>query len=73
MIGDGGHSSIIGPKGQFLAGPLIGGEGILYAEANLEDVVEAKMQHDIIGHYNRFDIFKLTLNDEELRPLSYGR
>ncbi|MDO9065518.1 MAG: nitrilase-related carbon-nitrogen hydrolase, partial [Chloroflexota bacterium] len=73
IIGDGGHSAIFGPKGQFLAGPLLKGEGIVYADANVEDIVEAKLQHDLIGHYNRFDIFRLYVNEEELVPLHRGQ
>jgi nitrilase len=73
VAGDGAHSSIIGPKGQFLAGPLLKGEGIVYADADVADIVEAKTQHDITGHYNRFDIFRLYVNEEALVPLHLGR
>lgn len=72
FVNDGGHSSIIGPTGEVLAGP-IDGERILYAEANIENIVEAKMLHDVVGHYNRFDIFKLYVNEEPLSPLVGGK
>jgi aliphatic nitrilase len=39
-----------------------GEEGILYAELDLEDVVQAKLVHDYAGHYNRPDIFTLRVN-----------
>jgi hypothetical protein len=27
--------------------------------------------HDIVGHYNRFDIFQLTVNRAEMTPLKF--
>jgi nitrilase len=68
--GDGGHSSIISPKGQFVAGPMEQGEGILYADINLQEVVEGRIFQDITGHYNRFDIFRLTIDKNEYPPIS---
>ncbi len=37
-------------------------EGLLVAELDLEDCVQAKLVHDYSGHYNRADIFTLTVN-----------
>ena len=60
---NGGGSSIIGANSMILAGPMSGAEeGILTAEINLEDCVKAKAVHDYAGHYNRADIFQLTVN-----------
>src|SRR6185437_950449 len=42
--------------------PLIDDEGIVYAEIDLDRCIEPKQYHDIIGHYNRFDIFELNVN-----------
>jgi aliphatic nitrilase len=56
-----GGSSIIGPYGQILAGPMGRGEGILYADADLEDIVGPKIVQDFAGHYNRFDLFELRI------------
>ncbi len=57
-----GHASVIAPNGQVVAGPLDGGEGILYADVDLNDVLVPKLTHDFTGHYNRFDIFSLRVN-----------
>jgi nitrilase len=57
-----GGASIIGPRGRFLAGPMGPGEGILYAELNLNEIVTRKVIQDFAGHYNRPDLFTLTLN-----------
>jgi aliphatic nitrilase len=56
-----GGTSIYGPGGYRLAGPLPGGEGILFADLDLEQVVARKIVKDYAGHYNRFDLFELWL------------
>lgn len=55
-------SMILGPVGQFLAGPLSGDEGILYADLDLRDRIIPKQAHDIVGTYNRMDVFSFGLN-----------
>lgn len=62
-------SVIYGPGGQVVGGPLIDEEGIVYADIDLEREIEPKQFHDIIGHYNRFDVFTLRLNARANRPL----
>jgi len=57
-----GGASIIGPRGRFLAGPMGPGEGISYADLNLNEIVTRKVIQDFAGHYNRPDLFTLTLN-----------
>lgn len=63
LVGTGAYSSIIGPSGEYLAGPDTGGEKILYAEADPEAIIYEKISHDLTGHYNRFDLFQLVIND----------
>jgi len=59
----GGGSSIIGADSMILAGPMSGKqEGLLIADIDLEDCVRAKLVHDYSGHYNRPDVFTLTVN-----------
>lgn len=55
-------SMILGPDGQFVAGPLRTSEGILYAEVDLQREIIAKRAHDIVGTYNRADIFSVTMD-----------
>jgi nitrilase len=52
-----GNSCIISPKGQLLAGPLEAEEGILYADLNMNEIIEAKRMFDVVGHYSRPDVF----------------
>ena len=56
-----GGSTIIGSYGEILAGPGGSGEEILYADADLTNLVRAKLVHDFSGHYQRHDIFRLEL------------
>src|SRR5580658_7939069 len=55
-------SMILGPQGELLAEPHVGGEGMVLAEIDLSLSIEQKQIHDIIGSYNRFDIFRLTVD-----------
>lgn len=66
--GDGGHSAIIDPNGQFVAGPLEDGEGIVSAEIDLGEIIRGRQFQDVTGHYNRFDVFDLRVNDAPFQP-----
>lgn len=60
-------SGIFGPDGRLLTEPLVDDEGIVYADIDINASIQPKQMHDIIGHYNRFDIFQLSVNQ---RPQS---
>jgi nitrilase len=62
-------SLIVGPRGQTISGPLLGSPGILYAELDLNDEIVLKQAHDIVGTYNRFDIFQLSVDTRRHQPL----
>jgi aliphatic nitrilase len=65
-----GCASIISPRsGKVLAGPMGVGEGIVYADVDLNDVIMSKMITDYAGHYNRFDIFSLHVNTSAPAPI----
>ena len=57
-----GGSVIVAPNSRIIAGPMTDGEGILYADCNLELGIQMKLRHDFAGHYNRPDIFQLHVN-----------
>lgn len=67
---DSAFSGIIGPTGAVIGQPLIDEEGIVYAEIDLEKCIQPKQMHDILGHYNRFDIFDLRVNVAPKRNIS---
>ncbi|MEV6974991.1 carbon-nitrogen hydrolase family protein [Kitasatospora sp. NPDC093806] len=63
-------SGVFGPDGRPVTEPLVDEEGIVYAEIDLGRCVQPKQMHDIVGHYNRFDVFRLHVDNRPLRPLS---
>ncbi|QBZ98736.1 carbon-nitrogen hydrolase family protein [Flavobacterium sangjuense] len=64
-------SGIIGPNGAVVGQPLIDDEGIVYANIDLEKCIQPKQMHDILGHYNRFDIFDLRVNTAPTRKITF--
>lgn len=58
-----GGSVIFGPLGEKLAGPLLGEEGIITAEVDMDDIMKSRYDLDVIGHYARPDIFELRVNE----------
>jgi nitrilase len=61
LLGRGG-SAVLAPDGSYLAGPLYGEEGILYAELDPDRLREARQRFDPAGHYHRPDVLKLTVS-----------
>jgi nitrilase len=58
-----GGSAIISPLGKVLAGPHFGGETILTATLDLNDIGRGKFDFDVAGHYSRPDVFQLIVNE----------
>ncbi len=58
-----GGSAIVSPLGEYLAGPLHGREGILYADLDSAAIAEGKFDFDVVGHYARNDIFKFSVDE----------
>ncbi len=71
VTGGGGTSSIIDPYGNFIGGPLVDEEGIVYADADLEIMIDAKTLHDVVGHYNRFDVLSILYRRRTPKPIIY--
>jgi nitrilase len=66
-----GVSMVIGPTGSPLGDSMSADEGILYAEIDLAESVEPKQFHDVVGYYNRFDIFRLEVDRTADRPIHF--
>ena len=62
-----GNSVIVDPNGTVLAGPARHEETILYADVDLAAVRAARRFFDPVGHYNRPDVFQLSV-DTRPRP-----
>jgi len=64
-----GNSVIVGPNGDILAGPARRQETILTADIDLDAVHAARRMFDPVGHYNRPDIFRLTVDTRRRVPI----
>ncbi len=64
-------SGFIGPNGAVIGEPLIDDEGIIYADIDLAKCIQPKQMHDILGHYNRFDIFDLRVNVTPTKRITF--
>lgn len=62
-----GGSMIAGPLGDVLAGPMEGGTGLLTAEIDTAELIRARYDFDVVGHYARPDVFSLSV-DERPKP-----
>ena len=63
-----GVSMILGPDAEPV-GPTLSEEGLLYADIDLALSVEPKQFHDVVGYYNRFDIFRLEVATRRAQPI----
>ncbi|MCC7486911.1 MAG: carbon-nitrogen hydrolase family protein [Burkholderiales bacterium] len=64
-------SMVIDPSGECISEELSTEEGLAVAEIDLARAVELKRVHDVVGYYNRFDIFNLTVNRTANRPVTF--
>lgn len=62
-----GNTTIVGPEGDILAGPLEEAAGIVYAELDIERARTARRRVDPVGHYARGEVLHLTV-DTEAKP-----
>ena len=60
-----GGSCIINPFGEYVAGPAFGGEEILVADLDLDQITQGRADFDCIGHYARPDIFELIVHEKK--------
>ncbi len=68
---DSAFTGFIGPNGAVIGEPLIDEEGIVYADIDLLKCIQPKQMHDILGHYNRFDIFDLRVNTAPRKNITF--
>lgn len=63
-----GASCFLDPTGAQVGEQVQGEEGIAYADLDLNDCIAPKQFHDVVGGYQRFDIFDLKVSRNRLGP-----
>ncbi len=67
----GAESFFVNPTGAQFGDTLQTEEGLIYAEFDLSECVEPKQFHDVVGYYNRFDVFDLKVNRKRIKPVTW--
>ena len=57
-----GGSCIVSPLGVLIAGPVYDTEAIVIADLDIDDIVRAKLDFDVTGHYSRPDVFHFSVD-----------
>jgi nitrilase len=66
-----GNSVIVAPSGHILAGPLVGEEGIIYADIDVADAQRERHQFDPVGHYARAEVLQLRVRTDAARAVVF--
>ncbi len=66
-----GVSMILGPSGMPIAEVSSDEDQLLIETIDLVECVIPKQFHDVVGYYNRFDIFGLSVNRQNLKPAEF--
>ena len=68
-----GGSGIVGPDGEWVAGPVTDREEIVFGEVDLDRIAGEHQALDTAGHYNRPDVFSLTVDETPRAPVTWRR
>jgi hypothetical protein len=63
---------VINPLGEYVAGPLLDDEGIVYAEIDLREIVKRKCYIDPVGKDSRWDVIRLDVGEGHFSPSTKG-
>ena len=66
-----GGSCIAGPDGEWLVQPVLNKEGLIYHTLDFNRVYEERQNFDVVGHYSRPDVTKLTVNRERQSTVEF--
>ena len=63
-----GASLFLDPTGAQVGEQVQGEEGIAYADLDLNECIEPKQFHDVVGGYQRYDVFDMRISQKRLGP-----
>ena len=69
----GGGTCIFAPDGSIVADSVAGEETIVYGDLDLERIAEEQAALDVVGHYNRPDVFSFTVDERPRAPVDWVR
>ncbi|WP_315118189.1 carbon-nitrogen hydrolase family protein [uncultured Clostridium sp.] len=58
-----GGSCIVDPFGKYVVEPVFNKEEILIADLELDQIIQSRIDFDVVGHYSRPDVFKFTVEE----------
>jgi hypothetical protein len=64
-------SMILDPSGSVISDVACENEAIVYADIDVAACVEPKQFHDVVGYYNRFDVFQLQVDRTNREPVAF--
>lgn len=67
-----GGSAVIGPDGEYIAGPVFDQPEMVVADLDMEAIEAARLTLDVDGHYSRPDVFTLTVDRRPQRNVETG-
>ncbi|MGE0215847.1 carbon-nitrogen hydrolase family protein [Mycolicibacterium sp.] len=70
VVFDGG-SAVAGPDGGWLIPPVVGTEGVLVADLDLDRVSKERLNFDATGHYSRPDVFHTVVDRSRLEAVQF--
>jgi nitrilase len=65
-----GGTCVFAPDGTIVADCVAGEETIVFADLDLSRIAEEQAALDVVGHYNRPDLFTLTIDERPREPVS---
>lgn len=66
-----GGSCIAGPDGEWILPPIVGKEELFIEDLDFNRVLEERHNFDVVGHYSRPDVTKLSVNRERQSVVNY--
>ena len=66
-------SMILDPSGNLISDTASENEAIVYADIDIGACIEPKQFHDVVGYYNRFDVFQLHIDRTPREPASFSQ
>ena len=66
-----GGSCVAGPDGEWLIEPVLHKEGLIFADLDFNRVLQERQNFDVVGHYSRPDVTKLSVNRERQSTTEY--